>query len=152
MKDYLKCSLSCEEIDLINGIIWVAAKCYKTRKYNQNKRRFVSIDEVELSVEDEYDFFGVQTRGGFDFIKPMTELEKIDVVDYVDSILSELSLNKFKIALTFDEKLMIFFFIFKHYSEKKVAYLLQIKMRRVKYLKESYRLKKKRYLGGMENV
>lgn len=152
MKDYLNCPLSEEEKNMIDSIIWVAAKCYKNRRYNKNRHGYVPIDDVVLSVEDEYDFFGNQTRGNFDFIRPLTEFDKISVVDYVDSVLIELSLNKFKVALTFDEKLVLFLCFFKHYSEKKAAYLLQVKLRRISYLKETYKIKKENYLGGIKNV
>lgn len=134
---------------MIDSIIWVAAKCYKNRRYNKNRHSFVPIDDVVLFVEDEYDFFGNQTRGNFDFIRPLTEFDKISVVDYVDSVLIELALNKFKIALTFDEKLVLFLCFFKHYSEKKAAYLLQVKLRRISYLKETYKTKCSRYIPSI---
>lgn len=152
MKDYLKCSLSQEEKDLITAIIWITAKDYKKRMYKRNRRVLLPIDDVEISVEDEYDLFGFKTREIYDFVNPINDLDKISINDYVDDVLSELSLDKFKIALTFDEKLVLFLCFFKHYSEKKTAYLLQVKIRRIKYLKESYKLKKEKYLGGLKNV
>ena len=41
MKDYLKCSLSQEEKDLISVIIWVTAKDYKKRLYKRNQYQFL---------------------------------------------------------------------------------------------------------------
>lgn len=152
MKNYLNSSLSEEEKKLINAIIWVTSKSYKNRKYKRKTYNFIPIDDLNLSVEDEYDFLGIKPRGNFDFIKPLTEIEKIDVVDYVDNILMELSLKKFKVALTFDEKLVLFLCFFKHYSEKKASYLLKVKVRRISYLKETYKIKKEKYLGGYKNV
>ncbi|MGN1301845.1 MAG: hypothetical protein ACI4U9_04935 [Clostridia bacterium] len=152
MKDYLKCPLSQEERDLITAIIWITARDYKKRMYKRSRHVLLPIDDIEISVEDEYDFFGFQTRGNSDFANPIDEYDKISIVDYVDDVLLELSLDKFKIALTFDEKLVLFLCFFKHYSEKKAAYLLQVKIRRIKYLKESYKLKKEKYLGGLKNV
>ena len=53
MKDYLKCSLTKEEEDLIIAIIWITAKDYKKRLYKRKKYQLISIEDIELSVEDE---------------------------------------------------------------------------------------------------
>lgn len=153
MKDYLKCSLSQDEKDLITSIIWVTAKDFKRQIYKRNcKHPLIPIDDVELSVEDEYDFINLKTRGDFDFTRPLVEFDKERIVVHVDRVLLELSLNKFKIALTFDEKLVLFLCNFMQFSEDNVAFLLQVKPRRVRYLKESMKPKKEKFLGGNKYV
>lgn len=153
MKNYLYCSLSQEEKNLITSIIWITAKDYKRQIYKRNtKHPLIPIDSVELSVEDEYDFINLKTRGDFDFTRPLKELDKKRIVEYVDRVLLELSLNKFKVALTFDEKLVLFLCKFMEISEEDTACLLQVKPRRISYLKESTKPKKEKFLGGNKYV
>lgn len=152
MKDYLKYSLSQEERDLITAIIWMTAKDYKKRLYKRKRQQLIPIDDVEVPVEDEYDFLKFETRGDFDFVNPITIIDKVRIVEYVDRILSELSLNKFKVALTFDEKLVLFLFSFKKYSQTHTAFLLDVNVRRIKYLNKTLKEKKKKFLGGIKNV
>lgn len=63
MKDYLKYPLSQEERDLITSIIWITAKSYKQRLYKRNRHQLIQFDDVDIPVEDEYDFFSLKTRG-----------------------------------------------------------------------------------------
>ena len=113
MKDYLKYPLSQEERDLITSIIWITAKSYKQRLYKRNRHQLIQFDDVDIPVEDEYDFFSLKTRGNFDFAKPIAMVDKVRIVEYVDSILLELSLYEFKEALTFDEKLVLLLYSFQ---------------------------------------
>ena len=151
MKDYLKCSLTKEEEDLIIAIIWITAKDYKKRLYKRKKYQLISIEDIELSVEDEYSFVKFEIKEESRFFKTFTKADKEKIVKYVDGVLLELSLNKFKIALTFDEKLVLFLCFFNKYSEKDAASFLQVKLRRIKYLKESLKIKKEKFLGGLKN-
>ena len=152
MKDYLTCPLSQEERDLITAIIWVTAKDYKKRLYKKSKHQLIPIDDVELSVEDEYNFTHFDIKKNKRFVEPLNMFDKEKIVEHVDRVLLELSLNKLKKALTFDEKLVLFLCIFNPYPEKHAAFLLQVKPRRIRYLKESMKIKKERFLGGNKNV
>lgn len=149
MKDYLNCPLSQEERDLIIAIIWITAKDYKKRLYKRNKNQLIPIDDVEISVEDEYNFVNFDTRGDFDLARPIAMVDRVRIVEYVDSILSELSLNKFRIALTFDEKLVLFLYCFKKYTEEQVALLLGVSRRTIIRKNKSIQDKKSMFLGGM---
>lgn len=149
MKDYLKCPLSQEERDLIIAIIWITAKDYKKRLYKRNMNPLIPIDDVEISVEDEYNFANFDTRGDFDLARPIAMVDKVRIVEYVDSILSELSLNKFRIALTFDEKLVLFLYCFKKYTEEQVALLIGVSRRTIIRKNKSIEDKKSMFLGGM---
>lgn len=149
MKDYLKCSLSQEEKDLIISIIWITAKSYKQRLYKRNQHQLIPIDDVNIPVEDEYNFFNLKTRGDFDFARPIAMVDKVRIVEYVDRILSELSLYKFKIALTFDEKLVLFLYSFKKLTEEQVAVLIGVSSRTIIRRNKSIENKKEMFLGGM---
>jgi len=149
MKDYLKCSLSQEEKDLISVIIWVTAKDYKKRLYKRNQYQLLPIEDVVISVEDEYNFVNLDTRGDFDFARPIAMADKVRIVEYVDRILSELSLNKFRIALTFDEKLVLFLYSFKELTEEQVAMLIGVSSRTIIRRNKSIENKKEMFLGGI---
>ncbi len=152
MKDYLKEPLTQEEHNLIIAVIWKTAKKTKERIVNNKYRKFVPIDDVDLASEDEYDFVKFETRGDFDFINVLTKETKERIVEYVDGVLIELSLYKFRVALTFDEKLVLFLCSFKSYSRKQSAFMLQVTTNRIKYLKESIKIKKEKFIGGIRNV
>lgn len=152
MKDYLRESLTQEEKDLVVAVIWRTAKKVKQRIFAKKDNRIVPIDEVELFSEDEYNFVKIETRGNLDSFRVLTSEAKERIVKYVDDVLTELSLYKFRIALTFDEKLVLFLCSFRHYPEKKAALMLQVKLRRIKYLKESFKIKREKFLGGFKNV
>lgn len=149
MKDYLKCPLSQEERDLITAIIWITAKSYKQRLYKKNQHQLIPFDDVDIPVEDEYDFLNLKTRGDFDFVRPIAMIDKVRIVEYVDRILSELSLYEFKIALTFDEKLVLFLYSFKELTEEQVAMLIGVSSRTIIRKNKSIEKKKERLLGGM---
>lgn len=149
MKDYLKCPLSEEERDLITAIIWITAKDYRKRLYRSNRHQLVPIDDVEVSVEDEYNFQYFKTRDDFDFIKSITKYDKIRIVDYIDNLLKELTLEKFRIALTFEEKLVLFLYFFKKYNEEKVATIIGVSSKTISRRKKSIENKIKIFLGGM---
>lgn len=152
MKNYLKCTLSQEEKDLITAIIWVTAKNYKKRLFKRNRHQLIPIDDVEISVEDEYEFVKFETRSDFDFTRPIAMSNRVRIVEYIDRILSELSLNKFKVALTFDEKLVLFLYCFKKFTEEKVATLMGVSRRTIIRKNKSIENKKIMYLGGLWNV
>lgn len=150
MKDYLKCPLSQEERDLITAIIWITAKDFKKRLYKRKaKYQNVPIDDLEISVEDEYNFHYFKTRDDFDFIKSITKYDKTKIVDYIDHLLKELTLEKFRVALTFEEKLVLFLYFFKKYNEEKVAAIIGVSSKTVSRRKKSIENKIKIFLGGM---
>lgn len=152
MENYLKCTLTKEEEKLIRSIIWITARSYKKRMYERNRIQYVPFDEITMFKEDQYSFFDVATREEYGLFHVLNEIEKEEIVRRVDCVLVELSLYKFKIALTFDEKLVLFLCSFKKYSEKHASNLLNVKIRRIKYLKESLKIKKEKFLGGYKNV
>ena len=150
MKDYLKCPLSQEERDLITAIIWITAKDFKKQFYKRNyKNSIIPIDDLELSVEDEYNFLNWKTRGDFVFVRPLTKCEKKRIVEYVDRVLSELSLKKLKVALTFEEKLVLFLYYFEKNTEENVAIFLGVTRRTICNKKDSIENKKSDFLGGI---
>ncbi len=153
MKDYLKYPLSQEERDLITSIIWITAKSYKQRLYKRNRHQLIQFDVVDIPVEDEYDFFSLKTRGDFDFAKPIAMVDKVRIVEYVDSILLELSLYEFKEALTFDEKLVLLLYSFQKNTQEKIAFLLSVTDRTIRNRLRSIETKKRDFiLGGLKNV
>lgn len=152
MKDYLSCPLTEEEKDLINGMIWRTAKTFKIRLATKKSLKTISIEDVELFEDDRYDFGSYDTIVFPRPLRPYSMKEKQVIVDYVDSLLSELSLNEFKIALTFEEKLVLFLYYFHKYIEDDVSILLGISKRTVTNRKSTIKEKKLEYLGGNNNV
>lgn len=148
MKDYLKCSLSQEEKNLISVIIWVTAKDYKKRLYKRNQYQLIPIEDMVISVEDEYNFVNWDTRGDFDFARPIAMVDKVRIVNNVDSILSELSLYEFKKALTFDEKLVLFLYSFQKNTEERTGFLLSVTDRTIRNRLKSIEDKKSKYILG----
>ena len=149
MKDYLKCSLSDDEKDLIIGMIWRTAKTFKQRLYEAKVRKSIPIEEIEIFAEDDYEFGNKEAKLLPRVLHPLSVEEKNRIVDYIDSLLSELLLNEFKVALTFEEKLVLFLCIFQKYSRKDTAIFLGTNIYRVKYIKEKFKNKKYKYLGEM---
>lgn len=152
MKNYLECSLTQEERDLITAIIWITAKDYKKRMYKRNRYVLLPIDDIELAIEDEYHFFYKKTRDDFDFIDPISSCDKIKIVEYIDNLLSELMLEEFRVALTFEEKLVLFLYFFKKYNQEKVAMIIGVSSKTINRRKKSIDNKIKLFLGGMWNV
>jgi len=149
MKNYLKESLTKDEKDLIVSIIWITAKSYKQRLYKRNQHQLIQFNDVDIPVEDEYDFFSLKTKGNFDFAKPIAMPDKVRIVKYVNNILLELSLYELKKALTFDEKLVLFLYSFKELTEEQVAMLVGVSSRTIIRRNKSIEKKKERLLGGM---
>jgi len=153
MKDYLKCSLTQDEKDLITKIIWITAKDFKKRLYRRNiKYNNLPIDDVEISIEDKYDFSYIKTRDDFDFANPISNYDKFKIVEYIDNLLSELMLEKFRVALTFEEKLVLFLHLFKKYNQEQVAVIIGVSSKTINRRKKSIDNKIKLFLGGMWNV
>lgn len=148
MKNYLECSLTQEERDLITAIIWITAKDYKKRMYKRNRYVLLPIDDIELAIEDEYHFFYKKTRDDFDFIDPISSCDKIKIVEYIDNLLSELMLEEFRVALTFEEKLVLFLYSFQKNTEEKTGYLLSVTDRTIRNRLKSIENKKNKYILG----
>ena len=152
-KNYLECSLTKEEKKLILGIIIMKSSQFKKRLYTeQTKKIFIPLESVIISSEDEYCYGNLEMNGDLRFIAPLSNIEKMDIVNRIDIILNELSLWDFCAALTFDEKLVLFFCSFKKYTGEQVAYLLQVNLNRIKYVKRTLKEKKNKFMGGIKNV
>ena len=152
-KNYLECSLTDEEEKLIKAIIFMKSSQYKKRLYSKrNKDICIPIENTNLSSEDEYCYENLEAKGDLRFIEPLNNIEKMDVINSIDNILNELSLWDFCAALTFDEKLVLFFCSFRKYTEKQVSYLLKANLNRIKYVKRTLKEKKNKFMGGMKNV
>lgn len=149
MKDYLKCPLTEDEKKLIKGIIWMTAKSYKQKKYQKVTKRPLCIDELELCSEDEYEYVSSDTIVFPSPLRAYTKNEKQKIVDYIDSILDELSLNKFRRALTFEEKLVLFLYDVQKYMDKDIIVLLGISKRTIANRKKEIKDKKKKFRGGI---
>jgi len=152
-KNYLECSLTDEERYLIEAIIIMKSSQYKKRLYaKKDKEKFIPIENINVSREDEYCYGNLEMKGDLRFIAPLTNIEKMDVINRIDNILNELSLWDFCAALTFDEKLVLFFCSFKKYTGEQVAYLLKVNLNRIKYVKRTLKEKKNKFMGGIKNV
>lgn len=152
-KNYLECSLTKEEKKLILGIIIMKSSQFKKRLYTeQTKKIIIPLESVIISSEDEYCYGNLEMNGDLRFIAPLSNIEKMDIVNRIDIILNELSLWDFCAALTFDEKLVLFFCSFKKYTGEQVAYLLQVNLNRIKYVKRTLKEKKNKFMGGIKNV
>jgi len=152
MKDYLKEELSSKEREMILAIIKVTARCFKNRLYQRNKIRMLPIDDIDLPIEDDYTVFVFKIKKNISLSVPLTMEEKNKIVQYVDNVLNELSLFDFKRALTFDEKLVLFLYRFKKFTENQTADFLDCCERTVRYRNESIKEKKIKYIGGIDNV
>lgn len=80
-----------------------------------------------ILVEDEYNFIPFNTKKNLRFVEPLNMFDKERIVEHVNRVFLELSLNKFKKTLIFDEKLVLFLCIFNPYAEKHATFLLQAK-------------------------
>ncbi len=152
MKDYLKCSLTEDEKKLIKGIIWRTAKTYKQRGYKKSLEETLYIDDIEMGLEDEYQYVCSDTIVFTSPLRPYTQDEKQKIIDFMDSMLKELSLNRFRIALTFEEKLVFFLYYFQKYTEDDIVILLGISKRTLTNRKKSIKSKRVEILGGNKNV
>ena len=148
MKDYLKEELSSKERETIIAIIKVTARCYKNRLYKRNKTKILSIDDIDLPIEDDYTVFVFRIKKNISLSVPLTMEEKNKIVQYVDNVLNELSLFDFKRALT----LVLFLYKFKSFTEIQTANFLDCCERTIRYRNESIKEKKMKYIGGINNV
>ena len=87
MKDYLKEDLSIEERAELTSIIWRVAKKHKLKVYAQRKRTVGLIEDMDLPIEDNYDFddFGLQSCSRD--LSPLTEVEKTNIVNKINMLM-----------------------------------------------------------------
>lgn len=110
-KDYLKEKLSDYERTELISIIFRVAKKYKLKLYNKLKREMLVIDELDLRVEDTYNFDESLSRNYKDALCPLNDEEKDNIVKQLNILMKEVRLCNLKKTLTYNEKL-VFFLIF----------------------------------------
>lgn len=151
MKDYLTEPLSDEEKAELISIIWRVAKKYKIRLYEQNKQNFGLIDNLDLAVEDKYDYdklsFSIYQKS----MIPLKESQKTDIVNRINMLLDELSLFDLKRTLTFNEKLVFFLLSVERLKGVEIMKLLNIDKKTVYNRKKSIKLKISKIIGGVSN-
>lgn len=126
MKDYLKCSLTEDEKNEILGIIWMVHKNHKHVLYKKQKREIPLIEQIDSIYEDYYNIGNVIFKDYRDFLTPLSENEKTDIVNKLNTAMDNLCLYEVKRALTFNEKLVFFFILMENYKQDKVSFLLSI--------------------------
>lgn len=152
MKDYLIYPLSEDEKREISGIIWRTAYTYRNRLSTKQTEETVSLEDITLSAEDKYDYGNVEGRLLPGIVRPLVQEEKERIVEYVDSVLIELWLEDFKVALTFEEKLVLFLYVFQKYNEDDIAIFIGVSKRTITNRKKAIKDKKPNRLGGNKNV
>lgn len=148
MKDYLKEDLSIEERAELTSIIWRVAKKHKLKVYAQRKRTVGLIEDMDLPIEDNYDFddFGLQSCSRD--LSPLTEVEKTNIVNKINMLMDELWLFDLKRTLTFNEKLVFFLLSVERYKGVEVMKLLSITKMTVYNRKKSIASKISKMIGG----
>ena len=124
MKDYLKEELSKEERLIILGLIWKVARKYKLKKYNEGKKYLDIIDDIDLSTEDSYSFYSLNSHYNIMSVHPLTDEEKSNIVMDLDTLLRELRLFKLIRTLTFNEKLVFFLYYMEDFKNVHVSIFL----------------------------
>lgn len=137
MKNYLKEDLSDEEKAELISIIWRVAKKHKLKQYEQKKKTISMIEDLDLHIEDNYNFETINIRSFCDPLKPLTELEKTNIVNKLNMLMDELLLFDLKRTLTFNEKLVFFLLSVERLKSIEVMKLLSIDRKTVYNRKKS---------------
>lgn len=151
MKNYLKESLSDEEKAELTSIIWRVAKKYKILLYKQQKRNVGIIDELDLIVEDDYNFDNPNIQDLKGKVAPLTESQKTDIVNKLNMLMDDLCLFELKRTLTFNEKLVFFLLLVERFRGVEVMKLLSISKMTVYNRRKSIENKINKVLGGLTN-
>ena len=125
MKNYLKEPLTDDEKKEIKGIIWMVVRNCK-HKINKMKNKVELVDDLGLIYNDSYKFEYLEFGDYRDSLTPLTELDKTDIVNKLNTLMDDLTLFELKIALTFNEKLVFFFVFMEKYKLKNVQFLLSV--------------------------
>lgn len=126
MKDYLKENLSKDEESEIAGIIWMVVRNCRYKFFNQNENTLSLIDNLDITYNDIYSFENLKFEDYRDRLCPLTESEKTDIVNKLNTLMDDLALYELKRALTFNEKLVFFFSFMEKYKNKTVQLLLSV--------------------------
>lgn len=151
MKNYLKEALSDEEKAELTSIIWRVAKKYKILLYKQQKRNVSIIDELDLIVEDDYNFDNPNIQDLKGKVAPLTESQKTDIVNKLNMLMDDLCLFELKRTLTFNEKLVFFLLLVERFRGVEVMKLLSISKMTVYNRRKSIENKINKVLGGLTN-
>jgi len=152
MKDYLTTPLSEDERKLILGIIWRTAYTFRNRLNEKKTNEEISLDDVTLYSEDKYYYGNSEGTILPGIVRPLAQEEKERIVEYVDNILIELWLEDLIVALTFEEKLVLFLCLFQKYTEDDASIFIGLSKRTIANRKTSIKSKKPQRLGGILNV
>lgn len=148
MKDYLKESLSDEEKAELTSIIWKVAKKHKLKIYDQQKKTVSMIENLDLQIEDEYNFYDFNLENRNNIFDPLTETQKTNIVNKLNMLMDELWLFDLKRALTFNEKLVFFLLSVERLKGVEVMKLLSITKMTVYNRKKSIETKIHNMIGG----
>ena len=151
MKNYLKEALSDEEKAELTSIIWRVAKKYKILLYKQQKRNVSIIDELDLIVEDDYNFDNPNIQDLKGKVAPLTKSQKTDIVNKLNMLMDDLCLFELKRTLTFNEKLVFFLLLVERFRGVEVMKLLSISKMTVYNRRKSIENKINKVLGGLTN-
>ena len=131
MKDYLKEDLSVEEKAEIISIIWRVARKYKYKRFKENENKMTLIEELDLTIEDTYNFNKIDYQVLRGVLSPFTEEQKTSVVRQLNMLMDELTLFDLKRTLTFNEKLVFFLINVENYKSTEVMKLLSVSRKTV---------------------
>lgn len=151
MKNYLKEILSDEERAELISIIWRVAKKYKLKIYEQQKRKFSIIDDLDLQIEDTYNLDNLDIKSFNGPLKPLRESEKTDIVNKLNMLMGELKLYELKRTLTFNEKLVFFLISIERLKGVEVMKLLSVDKKTVYNRRKSIESKINKLIGGVHN-
>lgn len=151
MKDYLQEPLSNEEKAELTSIIWRVAKKHKLKIYAQQKQTICVIENVDLPIEDDYDFDNLSIQNYNRDLSPLSETQKTDIVNKLNMLMDELRLFDLKRALTFNEKLVFFLLSVERFKAIEVMKLLSLSKKTVYNRRKSIELKINRMIGGLSD-
>ena len=132
MKNYLTDPLTEDEKSEIAGIIWMVVRNCRYKFFNQKENSLELIENLDMTYNDIYSFdflkYLLQNLVGdyMDHLCPLTESEKTDIVNKLNTLMDDLSLYELKRALTFNEKLVFFFSFMENYKNKTIQFLLSV--------------------------
>lgn len=137
MKNYLKCSLTDDEKSEIIGIIWMVVRNFKYRLNKRNNNTVELIEDLDLTYSDKYDFEHIQFEDYRENLCPLTESQKTNIVNKLNTLMDDLSLFELKRALTFNEKLVFFFVFMEKYKAVDTQKLLNVSKKTIYNWQES---------------
>lgn len=126
MKNYLTDPLTEDEKSEIAGIIWMVVRNCRYKFFNQKENSLELIENLDMTYNDIYSFDHLDFGDYRDNLCPLTESEKTDIVNKLNTLMDDLSLYELKRALTFNEKLVFFFSYMENYKNKTIQFLLSV--------------------------